>query len=217
MEAIRGCNHPGCIILVPALAAAGGIVGGLAGSVAGVVKAEPAEKVEQAETVLLKASSDRNIHETLRDRLVQTARTRTRHPLVVLPDKGPAAVEEKASYQPLAEKGIDTVLEVGVQTFGLVGEWDVDPPLALSVRAHVRVVRAGSGETLYDHDLEYRGGGRTFAAWAGQDAGPYCRELESACQALADKIVEELFLLYQIPAAVTKTGDHYGKSPLTLW
>jgi hypothetical protein len=190
-----GGSGGGGIVLV-ALAATAGTIGGLAGSIAGGAHAEPAEKVSGSETVLKNAIVSLKIQESMRDRFVQVGRSQTREQLVVLPGQGPVSPEVTTDYCSYAEKGIDTVVEIGVTTFGLAGPWDVNPSLTFFIDSQIRVMRTTDGGELYATSLKYRGGERTFCEWAANDAQPFYEELDRAYLALAEKITEELFLVY---------------------
>lgn len=178
---------------------AGGIIGTVVGGLGGAATAEPAATVEEAETALKKALADLNIQEAMQDRVLQVARQQTRHPLVLLTDPSPTTRDEEISYSSLTREGIDTVLEVSVPTLGLAGKWGVNPPLVLVMAVRTRLISVVDDAVLYDSTLEYGGRKLTFTEWAVDEARPFREELGHAYQSLAEKIVEELFLLYDLP------------------
>lgn len=188
-------------ILVLAASVVGATLGGISGTVAGVVKSEPAEKVRVSEAALNDALSVLNMQESLRDRIMKVARDQTREHVVILPDKGPAGAGEKVSYGSLADTGIDTVVEVAVTDIGVNGPWDVNPPLNFIMKAQVRVVRTSVDQEYYAAEYEYNRGERTFSGWAADNAVPFLMELDRAYQDIAEKVVEELFLIYLSPVA----------------
>ncbi len=198
-----GGGGAGAIILL-AFSVTAGTIGGLAGTVSGAVHAESAAKVSETEAVLKNALVSLKMQETMLDRVVRAAQNQARQHLVVLPDKGPESPEEKIDYRSLAAKGIDTVVEVAITSFGLAGPWDVNPLLNFALDSRVRVVRTSDGGELYETSFKYRGGEHTFFEWAAANGQPLCEELDRAYQALAEKIVEELFLLYRSPVSPVK-------------
>lgn len=67
----------------------------------------------------------------------------------------------------------------------------------MSTRA--RLVRVDDGAELYTREWVYRSGTRKFVEWAANNAQPLRDELDRGLQALAEQIVDELFLLYLMP------------------
>lgn len=200
-----GCVGEGCAIVLLMIPAA--IIGGVVGGVAGAASAVPAEAVADAETALKSALADLTIQETLRGHILRIAKARTPHAFVLVTEHGPSAPNGNVSYRSLASQGIDTVLETGVLTLDLVGEWDVNPPLALVMAVRTRLIRVTDDAELYAHTLEYLSGFRTFTDWAADNAQPFRNELSLAYQSLSEKIVEELFLLYLLPEASVHRPD----------
>lgn len=186
-------------VLIIALGIALAPVGALVGSVVGGATAEPAATVEEAEAVLKNALAELKVQETMRDRVLQLARDQTRHRFILLSEQGPTALDEKVSYQSLASAGVDTALEVNVVSLGLEGPWSINPPVALFMTLRTRLVRVGDGIPIYEATFEYKGRARTFTEWAANNAQPFRDGLEDAYQSLAEKVVEELFLLYLPP------------------
>ncbi len=184
------------ILLSPVCALGGGIYGAIA--------AETSERVEEAEATFNKAVVDLNIQEAMRDRVFQIAQQETRYPLALLTGQGPNAREAAAADRSSARQETDTILEVSVPRFGLVGG-GINPPLPLVVTAHARLVRVADGTELYTAPWTYRSGTRKFVEWAANNAQPLRTELDRAVQTLAETIVEELFLLYRIPEVENKS------------
>jgi len=196
-----GGGDGGGAILILAASVVGATLGGISGTVAGVITSEPTERVRVSEDALNDALAVLNIQESLRDRILSVARDRTREQVVILPDKGPAAPGEKVAYGSLAEAGIDTVVEVAVTDIGINGPWDVNPPLNFIMKASVRVVRTSADQEYYAAEYEYRRGELTFSGWAADNAEPFLVELDWAYRGIAEKVVEELFLIYLPPVA----------------
>ena len=91
---------------------------------------------------------------------------------------------------------IDTVLELKVSMLGLIGPWTIDPPLSFTMRIGTRLIRVVDGTELHTQELTYVGPSRVFTAWAANEAEAFRRSLEQSVRALAEKAVEEVFLLY---------------------
>jgi hypothetical protein len=160
-------------------------VAALVGGIYGAVAAEPADKVKAAEAALKSAFTDLKVQEAIRDRILRVARDRTDYGLV-----------------PLGENvDVDTILEISLPSLGLVGPAAVDPELFLIVRACPRLVRAADGAELYPpgpeglREVAYTSVPRKFFEWAAEDARLFREEMERSYQGLAEKIVEDIFLL----------------------
>jgi len=175
-------------------------VGGAVGTVVGAIKADPAAVIERHEAAARQVLASRALQEALRDRVTTTARAETRRDLVVLPERGPASAEAEARYAGLASEGIGTVLELRVDDVHLDG-WGINPKLWLRLSTRTRLVRTTDEAEIYASSLSYVGGEhRTLEDWIAGDGEALRRELEQAYASLAEKIVDEIFLLMLFPA-----------------
>ncbi len=175
----------------------------LGGSIYGAVAAEPASKVREAEQALKAALADLPTGETMRDLVVQLSREQTRHRVVAL--AGERADASGGHYRTLATEGIDTVLEVSVRAIGFVGPSEVNPPLSLIVEACSRLVRVADGMELHalppagSVALAFATPAHKFIEWGAADARMFREALGRAYPALAETVVEELFLVRRLP------------------
>lgn len=186
---------PFAILLIPLIA-----VGAAVGAIAGASSAEPAVKVEEREATASQVVAAQRIQEDLRDRVATVGRDQTPHTFTVLADRGPSAVGERPDYRPLSQEGIQTVLEVGVESVTLEGPGTIDPPLRLVMTVNTRLVRTVDNGEIYANSLTYTGEkGRTLAEWVGGPEG-FRDELNRAYAILAEKTVEEVFLLVLFPS-----------------
>jgi len=176
-------------------------VAAVVGAIAGASMAEPAGKVEEREATAREIAAAQMIQDDLRDRVVAIGRAQTPHTLTVLADRGPSAAVERPDYRPLSQEGIQTVLEVGVESVMLEGSGrTIDPPLWLVMTVNTRLVRTVDNAEIYANSLTYTGEkGRTLAEWVGGPEG-FRDELNRAYAILAEKTVEEVFLLVLFPS-----------------
>ena len=171
----------------------------LGGCIYGAIEAPPATKVKMAQEDLNKyVHADIEIQEKMRDQFLQFAREQTHYAFVVLEDQGPATPGEKLSYGSLADHGIDTVIEIEVQHFGLKGGWtESNPLLKFFMTLRTKLIRIGDGEVVYVATLEYESvESHKFDAWTANEAQLFKEELGPCYETLVEKIVEEVFLLY---------------------
>ncbi len=169
------------IIAAPFTAAAGSVIGlGL-----GAIIARSGSEVKETEAALNKALGELKVQETVRDRVLQEARDKTRHTFVL--------VEDQVPYSSLADKGIDTVLEVGLVGLRFEGE-GVNPKLTLVMNVRASLVRVQDETNVYSDNWTYSASGRKFTKWAADNAKQFREEVDRACQSLAEQIVKQLFL-----------------------
>ncbi len=72
------------------------------------------------------------------------------------------------------------------------------------MRIATRLIRVADGTELHAQELTYMGPAMVFTAWAANEAEAFKKALDPAVRALAEKAVEEVFLLYM--ADVTGVG-----------
>ena len=166
----------------------------------------PSAEVEAGEAAIQTALAESNLGEALRDRFLTIGRARTGRSLVLIPDRGRAAPVKAGAFPPMISRGVDTVVELGIQgirlelsnrsavgAVGALNPAEPDPRLTLTVTARARVVRAVDGTELSIHTARYRGGVRRYADWVANNAQDVREELDRASESLAADIVARLF------------------------
>jgi hypothetical protein len=166
----------------------------------------PSAEVEAGEAAIRAALAGSNLEQTLRDRFLTMGRERTGRSLVLIPDQWRVAPGMAGTLPPMTSRGIDTVVELGIQsirlelsngsTVGVIGALnpaESDPRLTLTVSARARVVSAVDGSELSLHTARYRGGVRRYTDWVANNALDVRKELDRASQGLAADIVARLF------------------------
>ena len=178
--------------LAPVGAVGGGIIGG--------VTAESAAKVEERVAAVGRNLSGLKIQDDLLHRVAATGREQTPGIFTVLEERGPRTPDERAEYRSLVADGLQTVLEISVVELALRGRAaEIDPGLTLAMTVRTRLVRTADDAELYKHAVTYSGGrGRTLAEWL-DDAELLQAELDRATGIVAEKIVDEVFLLMPFP------------------
>ena len=164
-------------------------VAALGGAIYGAIVAPRDEKVKGAETALANAFADLKIQEAVHDHLLRAAQGRIGHRVV-----------------PLGETpDVDAILELAVLSVRLVGA-GINPPLQLVVLACPKLVRRADGRELYPAEsmtpaFAHMSAARKFLEWGGEDARLFREEMERAYQNLADRVVEELFMVFHPPGS----------------
>ncbi len=166
----------------------------------------PLAEVQAGEAAIQTALAESNLEEALRDRFLKIGRARTGRSLVLIPDRGWTGPVKAGTFPPRISRGVETVVELGVQGFrlelsnrsslgaiGALNPADPDPGLTLTVTARARVVRVVDGTELSRHTVRYRGGVRRYADWVANNAQDVREELDRASESLAADIVARLF------------------------
>src|SRR5262249_12264114 len=104
-------------------------------------------------------------------------------------------VGEEIDYRTFADRGLDTILEIGLVEVRLVGAGGKDPDLALSVHAMARLVDVRTNTEVYhDYALSHTSPRKRFSEWSNDEAHVLKQELNRAYGALGKSIVDEIFL-----------------------
>jgi hypothetical protein len=171
-------------------------VGAVIGTIYGAAEALPAEEVEKAEAALKDALSSQDIQTAMREAVWEFMHRETKMPVVLVKEWVPTVEKDVPAYSAGADRQVDIFFELKVSMLGLIGPWAIDPPLSFTMRMETRLVRVAGGTVLHTQELTYLGPSRVFTAWAANDAEAFKSALNLAFRALAEKAVEEVFLLY---------------------
>jgi len=158
------------------------------GMIYGAIVAPPRAEVNSAEAAIDRAVA--TLRETqprrrLQDSIVQQGRARTGRLFVALDDTGGDEV--------------DAVLDLTDQRAGLEGAWRVNPPLIAFAETRVRL-QTTSGETLLEETIFCSGEERSYSEWAATDASLFAAAMNLCVEALAEKVVDDFFLIYPSPS-----------------
>ena len=124
---------------------------------------------------------------------------RTGLKFVELPGIGPRDRNEFVRYDQLDIPGIDTVLEVRTEKNGLLGSYSIDPPSDTYVEGRVRLIRVKDNNVLLDETIVWASEAeRKLIEWTENEGQLIVDEFISCVQELAEKIVDDFFLVYPI-------------------
>lgn len=93
----------------------------------------------------------------------------------------------------------DAIIEVTAERVALEQVWDVSSDVALVLAARARLIGRGDGRELYATALTYRAGARSLTAWTADDCRALRENLLRATDTLAERIVDEMFLVDGAP------------------
>ncbi len=165
--------------------------GALIGTAAGVSDTVSEEAIHAVEQQFSAVLADQLIQDRVGDWTTELAAAETGYQIVRMvntlsPDQRRAA-----------DLGIDAVLEVGVNTVGMVVGHGRNPPLTLFITGRARLVRDSDGRVLYSHTVGILGPSLDMSEWGALDRDDVQAELDRAYRSVAERVVEEAFLLWR--------------------
>lgn len=180
----------GGVALTAAGAITGAGLGAAGGALVSALATEPASN--EAAAAFRNALADSALQEALCRRVEDVARERTR--LTIIRGSAEPAMMEIEPGPADPPRAADTLLEVALQSLELkrIGD-ELNSPVALVVVARGRLLRADR-QMLYEHVATSSSKPRRIAEWAADDASPLRAALALAADALADELVDVLFV-----------------------
>ena len=173
------------------------------GSVYGAVKAPPAREVAAAEAAIEQASANARAMDLRRDfldNLVSLGTQRSNVTFAIFEDVGPSGRDEDLMYDQMLEiSGIDAILEIRAEKFGLKGLYTIDPPSSSFVEIRTRLIRRKGNAVWFDEtyicaserELKY-------GQWAHHGGQLIVDESFACVVELAEKIIDDFFMVYPI-------------------
>ena len=124
---------------------------------------------------------------------------RTDLEFVTLPEPDPAGPNETVRYDRMEIRDVDTVLELRIEKAGLQGPYSFDPPSVAFIEVLVQLIRAEDNEILISENLFCTSDvERRYFEWAENEGQLFVDEFVACLAEIAEKIVDDLFLVYPI-------------------
>jgi hypothetical protein len=202
--ALAGAGEGMRISLSPGSGAAGVVValalipvGAAVGAIIGAANAAPPAELEFVGAELGRLARADEIRSALQAHVAKAARNLQSRPVVAPPPEETGAASIPPNYRGLAERGVDTVVEVRLRSYGIAADKGRNPLLVPYIIAEVRLVRAADGTELYAREFRRVGSVQRLAHWRTAGPGVLAQELDRTSAALGESIVEELFLVWR--------------------
>lgn len=176
-----------CVPATPFVATGGAVVGAITHERKDVPAAQAQARVQEALDEL-------KFQATLRDHVLELARSRTPHIFVVRAEFDPLTLSDRPDFRMLAEANVDTVLEVRLTDIRMIRTVGEGKPLAFVMEARASLDNTRSGEELYAQKFKFQSEGREFPQWAENDGAALGQALEQGYKNLAESIVKDVFL-----------------------
>ncbi len=124
------------------------------------------------------------------------------HRVVLLRESDGVSSLAQSDYRALVERRIDSLLIVQIEQVRVTMEEDVDAPMALDMTVKSTLIRTRDGAKLDERIFTCRGGKRTLSQWRAESVTPFTAGLSRCYHKVADRIVEEVFLVYDLPGGI---------------
>jgi hypothetical protein len=202
-EMVEGCMIESikCGPFFPLCAPLCSVVMAPAGAVIGAMKEPGSKDVLEAEANMPKDLDARITQALLRDQVMAAAISNGASLSPVSAESAQSTAKLR-DYRSLAADGIDTVLEVGLSEVGFGktrNHADLNTPLILSMRAHVRLIRTSDNTVIITANYVYNSEGLKPSEWIANQAGLLLHTLQVGYQNLGSNIYDNTFLLYSFP------------------
>ena len=151
----------------------------------------------EIEATFRKAVAEHRAEDELRERVVAQASTAMVQKIIDMGTGGVINPAKKTDYAPFAEKGVETILEVGVIDIAVsVGDdRSGDRYLTVSVAGRARLIRVADGRVLWsDEERALHREGHSLPQWNLNDDVRLTSEVVGALDNLAQEFVFKAFL-----------------------
>jgi hypothetical protein len=97
-----------------------------------------------------------------------------------------------------SDHDVDAVLDLSEGRAGLKGEYRIDPPSVAFAETDARL-RSPAGDTLLEETIFCSGEERSYVEWGAGDGAAFAATMQACVDAIAEKAVDDFFLLYPRP------------------
>jgi hypothetical protein len=175
------------------------VLGAIGGGIAGHHHAVPADVAQQAESRVQQAIGDLDLVDALASRMSQEAASRPELQAREL------AVFDTRSAPPgresLQQAGVDSTVTIRVLETGFEGGSGSDPSVRLYLSTHLSVAGTADGAVAYERDFRYSSPDHRLSQWLADGGQALQQGFEAAVSNLAERMLDELFLVAKFPFA----------------
>jgi len=179
-----------------------------AGAVYGSIEAPSAETVESQEAQVRGVLQIEDLIHRLQNHVLKQVIDRTDISIATLPREASDQSDHRETVPIRGVPQSDAILMIQLQSIDLRGKFDVDPPLALHLKALVTLTAPSVATPQYTHPFHYVTGVRRLTEWTADDAKIFREAVDLSLAQLAELIVDDLFLTH--PFVHEHTKARYG-------
>ncbi len=185
------------LVIIPLFVVVGAAIGATVGAIDGAEQAIAKDAAEEIRVCISEVLMTPQIQRNARNRVLAVAIRETSRSFVAINDQGPFVPQAPIGYRSLADRGIDTVLEVSILKAGLAGGRGDHLDLQAFFLAQVRVVRVADDSEIFRREGWYGTEYHPLHKLCADNGRVLQAALEGVYANMADAIVEEVFLLWR--------------------
>jgi hypothetical protein len=173
-----------------------------AGAIVGATNAVPAEKAAQIDAAVEKSRATSDLQQALADQVAAMAKGITQLSFIPANVAGPTNPTERPSYAQLRNAGVDAVLEVSVNRFGLsncgeglIAWWPehcTKGKLVLFVFTKARLIKVSNGSEIFARDFNYLSDSHDDEKWLEGNGQFLAEEFDRGYRKIARQMLETL-------------------------
>ena len=167
--------------------------------VAGGMEAIPAKTARQIEQDLNAAIGNVNLANNLAGEIYAASISRPEVDMYAVIRLGLSSSDSTSVWGDGARQGINTVVEVQFTEAGFRGGSGSQPKVSFYLNVHIRLFAADTQTEMYSRDFQYLSRERPFAEWFSDGAKELLSGFSQAMVTLAERIVDELFVVTNFP------------------
>jgi hypothetical protein len=167
--------------------------------VTGGVEAIPAKTARQIEQDLNAAIGSINLANDLAAKIYAVSISRPELDRHTVTHLSPLPSDITSAFGDLSKQGINTAVEVRITEAGFRGGSGIQPSVSFYLNARLRLIPTDTGKEIYTRDFQYLSRERLFTEWFSDGAEEFLSDFRQAMVTLADRIVDELFIVTNFP------------------
>jgi len=167
--------------------------------VAGGLEAVPGKTALKIEKELIASIGDVNLSADLAKEIYNISALRPdllEHKIKII---GLPIADTTPAYDGFSKQGFDTIVEVQIKEAGFRGGSGSQPNVRFYLNVSIRLVSAGNGTELYTRDFQFLSHELLFVEWFFEGSKQLISVFKQAVENLADRILDELFLITSFP------------------
>ena len=189
-------------VFPPILVVAGGLfvastVGGAA--VGGLQEQSPdipMNSREDAERIVSSLVRNPTAQDHLRNQVLEAGRHLENRRIIGLEKYRPSELDEVVDIRGAAEEGLSNILTVQVEQVVFTAEEQYNPIIAVDMSVRSTLRQTSDGRLSDNRVFTCRAGKQTLSEWKSKGGTPFEKELQHCYTKIADRIIEEVFLVY---------------------
>ncbi len=174
---------------------AGLFVSGVAGVIGGAIAGVSMADIQRGEVAMRQALREHSIIDDILSQIQTSFADADYPPPIVIPQNLTAnftADLSERDYGPVKALGVDTVLELSIESYGFRARERSNPPMKLGAKVAVRVTRISDTNTLAQTMIRYHGHQHRFMRWAADDAKQFRSDLKRIGKMVGRSAVESV-------------------------